>query len=93
MVYEAAANDESHDIIYLDLSKAFDKIPHDRLLSNVRAHGIDGKVLHWFRSWLIETQQRVTINGSKSKLWGWVGITSRVPQGYVLGDITIIKIH
>ena len=68
-VYEAVDNGENYDIIYLDFSKAFDKVPHDRLLNKVRAHGIDGKVLCWIRSWLSNRQQRVTINGSKSN-WG-----------------------
>ena len=42
-VYEAVDNDANYDIIYQDFSKAFDKVPHDRLLSKVRAHGIGGK--------------------------------------------------
>ena len=49
-VYEAVDNYENYDIIYLDFSKALDKVPHDRLLSKVRAHGIDGKVLRWIKS-------------------------------------------
>ena len=44
-VYEAVDNYANYDIMYLDFSKAFDKVPHDKLLSKVRAHGIDGKVL------------------------------------------------
>ena len=43
-VYEAADKDENYDVIYLDFSKAFDKVPHQRLLHKVRAHGIGGKV-------------------------------------------------
>ena len=49
-IYEAVDNDVKYDIIYLDFSKAFDMVPHDRLLSKVRAHGIDEKVLRWIRS-------------------------------------------
>ena len=44
-VYEAANNRDSYDILYLDFSKAFDKVPHQRLLRKVRAHGIDGRIL------------------------------------------------
>ena len=57
-------------IIYLDFSKVFDKVPHERLVNKVRAHGIDGKVLRLIRSWLSDRQQRVTINGSKFKRGG-----------------------
>ena len=66
-VYKAVDNDANYDTLYLDFSKAFDKVPHDRLLSKVRLHGIDGEdrllskvrlhgidgeVLCWIRSWL-----------------------------------------
>ena len=64
-VYETVDNDANYDIIYLDFSKAFDKVPHDRLLSKVRTHGIDG-IVRWIRSWLNNRQQRITINGPKS---------------------------
>ena len=44
-MYEAANNRDSYDILYLDFSKAFDKVPHQRLLRKVRALGIDGRIL------------------------------------------------
>ena len=56
-VYEEGDNDENYDTIYLNFSKAFDKVPHDRLLGKVRVHGIDGKVLRWIRLWLSKRQQ------------------------------------
>ena len=36
------------DVIYLDLQKAFDKVPHARLLSKLKSYGIGGKLLQWF---------------------------------------------
>ena len=59
--------DEGHciDIVYLDFSKAFDKVPHVRLLNVIHAHGIDGLVLNWISAWLNDRQQRVVVNDSK----------------------------
>ena len=44
-----AVQDQGHsiDVIYLDFAKAFDKVPHRRLLEKFKAHSIDGKILKW----------------------------------------------
>jgi len=54
---------EGFDVIYLDFAKAFDKVPKERLLRKVRAHGVRGRVLAWIRSWLSGRKQRVVLNG------------------------------
>ena len=42
------------DVIYLDFAKAFDKVPHRRLLLKLVTHGISGKVLKWIQDWLTD---------------------------------------
>ena len=72
------------DIIFLDFAKAFDKVPKERLLAKLAAHGIGGQVLHWVWSWLTARSQRVVLNGEASEL---AAVEPGVPQGSVLGPI------
>ena len=55
------------DIIYLDFQKAFDKVPHQRLLLKLKAHGIGDGLIDWTEQWLIDRRQRVVVNGEVSK--------------------------
>ena len=75
------------DILYLDFSKAFDKVQHQRLLSKMRAMNIDVKVLAWVQAWLSNRSQRVVLNGKASNS---IPVPCSVGQGTVLGPLIFI---
>ena len=75
-------NSKTTDCIFLDLAKAFDSVPHERLLLKLQRHGIEGSLFLWFRNFLTNRQQRVVIRGTYSN---WAPVISGVPQGTILG--------
>ena len=69
------------DISILDFSKAFDKVPHIRLIKKLEHYGVRGKVLQWIKSFLCNFSQCVVVEGCYSN---HCEVTSGVPQDSVL---------
>ena len=79
--------DENADVLYLDFSKAFDKVDHAMLLKKLHLYGIQGKTYHWISNFLCGRTQHVVIDGVESNI---IKVLSGVPQGTVLGPLLFI---
>ena len=75
------------DVIYMDFQKAFDTVPHRRLLTKLSNYGIKWKVLDWIKIFPTNRKQRMVLNDAFLK---WVEVLSGIPQGSVLGLVLFV---
>ena len=86
-IYEAFESYDETRAVFLDISKAFDKVWHEGLIFKLKSNGIRGKLLNLITNFLTNRQQRVLLNGCASE---WKYLLSGVPQGSVLGPLLFL---
>ena len=86
-IYNGLELSKEARMVFLDISKAFDRVWHHGLLFKLRQLGITPPVIKWFDSYLSNRQQRVVIQGQCSS---WSSIEAGVPQGSILGPLLFL---
>ena len=83
------AIDKGHgvDCVYMDYQKAFDTVPHKRLISKLKSYNLGEEMISWIQNYLSGRKQQVSINGANSN---WHTVSSGIPQGSVIGPILFV---
>ena len=84
MLTDCRERKTSMDTIFLDFSKAFDRVSHSKLMHVLSFYKLDPNVLNWIKQFLHNRKQRTVVNGRTSE---YQSISSGVPQGTVLGPL------
>jgi hypothetical protein len=86
-IYTSIDKGDEVCVVFLDVSKAFDRVWHEGLLYKLKRIGVSGALLRWFESYLTGRKQRVVVQGSSSD---WKSINAGVPQGSILGPLLFL---
>ena len=83
-IYQSLDDGLETRAVFLDISKAFDKVWHEGLLFKLKQNGISGNLLNFITDFLYQRKQKVVLNGQHLS---WTNVQAGVPQGSILGPL------
>ena len=81
-IYKAFDDGEEIQAVFLDISRAFDRVWHEGIIFKLKQMGVEGDALNIIKSFLADHEQRVVLDGQVSN---WESVEAGVPQGSILG--------